>query len=108
SIWSQGRGTDGWLRRHVGPAGALTGAGVFGFSGFVWAHLIHTSMNNALTSVPFAVWALEYSWDSRRRIGIVLGAFAIAFQVFAGHLQDTILTAGLLSLYGAYRAATCV
>jgi len=27
-------------------------------------------------------------------------------QVFAGHLQDTILTSGLVMLYAAYRAAT--
>lgn len=106
SVWLTGLGTFGWLRRHVSPAAALTGAGVFGFSGFVWAHLIHASMNNALTSVPFAVWALEWAWQSRRRTGVVLGALAIAFQVFAGHLQDTILTSGLLMTYGLYRAAT--
>src|SRR5438309_9276276 len=34
SIWLAGAGTYGWLRRHVGPAGALTGAAVFGLSGF--------------------------------------------------------------------------
>lgn len=106
SVWLTGLGTYGWLRRHVGPRGALTGAAVFGLSGFVWAHLIHTSMNNALTSVPYAVWALEWAWSSGRRAGIVLGALALAFQVFAGHLQDTLLTAGLLGFYGLVRAAT--
>ena len=30
----------------------------------------------------------------------------MAFQTFAGHLQDVILTAGLVGLYGLYRAAT--
>ena len=106
SVWLTGLGTYGWLRRHVGPSGALTGAAVFGLSGFVWAHLIHTSMNNALTSVPFAVWALEVAWEGRRLGAIVLGAVALACQVFAGHLQDTILTSGLIGLYGLYRAAT--
>ena len=51
-----------WLRRHVGPAGALTGAAIFGASGYVWGHLIHTSMINALASVPFVIWGLESSW----------------------------------------------
>jgi len=37
---------------------------------------------------------------------VVLGALALAFQVFAGHLQDTILTAGAVGLYALYRAAT--
>src|SRR4051794_26956992 len=36
SVWLTGLGTYGWLRRHVGPTGALTGAAVFGLSGFVW------------------------------------------------------------------------
>ena len=59
SIWLTGVGTYLWLRRHVGPAGALTGAAIFGLSGYVWGHLIHTSMINALASVPFVIWGLE-------------------------------------------------
>ena len=31
---------------------------------------------------------------------------ALACQVFAGHLQDALLTIGLVGLYGLYRAAT--
>jgi hypothetical protein len=106
SVWLSGLGTYLWLRRHVGQAGALTGAAVFGLSGFVWGHLIHTSMINALASVPFVVWGLEYAWSSGRWRGAVLGGLALACQVFAGHLQDALLTAGLVGLYGLYRAAT--
>ncbi|MHC5542054.1 YfhO family protein, partial [Singulisphaera rosea] len=106
SIWLTGFGTYGWLRRHVGPSGALTGAAVFGLGGFLWAHLIHTSMLNALASVPFIVWALEVAWERGRGWPIVLGALALACQVFAGHLQDTILTSGMVGLYSLYRAAT--
>jgi len=106
SVWLTGLGTYGWLRRHVGAAGALTGAAVFGLGGFVWAHLIHTSMTNALTSVPFVLWATEWAWDRGRAAGVALGAAALAFQVFAGHLQDTLLTAGLLGAYAAFRAFT--
>jgi hypothetical protein len=108
SIWLTGVATYGWLRRHVGPAAALTGAAVFGASGYVWGHLIHTSMINAMTSVPFVIWGLEASWasDRGRMRGAVLGGVALAFQVFAGHLQDSLLTIGLVILYGVYRAAT--
>ena len=106
SVWLTGLGTYGWLRRHVGASGALTGAGIFGLSGYVWAHLIHTSMINALISVPLAVWALEVAWDGGRLRALGLGSLAMACQVFAGHLQDTILTAGALGLYAVYRAIT--
>jgi len=106
SVWLTGLGTYGWLRRHVGPAGALTGAALFGLSGFVWAHLIHTSMTNALISVPLTVWALEVAWDSGRLRGLGLGSLALACQVFAGHIQDTILTSGIVGLYALHRCAT--
>jgi hypothetical protein len=106
SVWLTGVGTYCWLRRHVGPAGALTGAVVFGASGYVWGHLIHTSMINALASLPLVIWGLESSWVSGRWRGVVLGALALACQVFAGHLQDALLTIGLVGLYGTYRAAT--
>ncbi len=106
SVWLTGLATYGWLRRHVGPAGALTGASLFGLSGFVWAHLIHTSMTNALISVPLAFWALEVSWEGGRLRGVALGGLALACQVFAGHLQDTILTAGALGICSLYRAST--
>jgi hypothetical protein len=105
SVWLAGMGTYGWLRRHAGAAGALTGAAIFGFSGYTWAHLIHTSMLNALPSVPLAFWALEAFWASGRLRALALGALAIACQVFAGHLQDSILTVLALALYGVYRAA---
>jgi len=106
SVWLAGAGAYGWLRRHVGPAGALTGAAIFGVGGYTWAHFVHTSMINALASVPFAVWALEWSWENGRWRGVVLGALAIACQVFAGHLQDVILLSGVLGCYGLFRAAT--
>ena len=106
SIWLTGAGTYGWLRRHVRPAGALTGAALFGLGGYTWAHLVHTSMINALASVPFVIWGLEWSWETGRWRGVVVGAFALACQVFAGHLQDVLLTSGIVGLYGLFRALT--
>ena len=44
--------------------------------------------------------------QSGRWRGVVLGGLALACQVFAGHLQDALLTIGLVGLYGLYRAAT--
>lgn len=106
SVWLTGVGTYLWLRRHVGPIGALTGGAILGLSGFTWGHLIHTSMINALASVPFIVWGLESSWASGRWRGAVLGGLALACQVFAGHLQDALFSVVLVGVYGLYRAAT--
>ncbi|QEH36790.1 Bacterial membrane protein YfhO [Aquisphaera giovannonii] len=106
SVWLTGAATFGWLRRHVAPAAALTGAALFGIGGFTWAHLVHTSMINALASVPILIWALEWSWDRGHWRGVVVGAAAMACQVFAGHLQDVLLTAGIVGCYGAYRGIT--
>ena len=92
SVWLTGVGTYCWLRRHLGPAAALTGCAIFGASGYVWGHLIHTSMINALASVPFVIWGLESSWATGRWRGAVVGGLALACQVFAGHLQDALLT----------------
>ena len=106
SIALTGLGMYGWMRGHLGRSGALAAAATFALSGFVWAHLIHTSMNNALVSVPLAFWGLEASCAGGRPRGVALGALALACQVFAGHLQDTILTTGALGVYTLYRAAT--
>jgi hypothetical protein len=106
SVWLTGLATYGWLRRHVGASGALTGAALFGLSGFVWAHLIHTSMTNALISVPLAFWGLELACEGGKLRGVALGSLALACQVFAGHLQDTILTGGALGIWATYRAIT--
>ncbi len=107
SVWLTGVGAYCWLRRHVGPAGALTGAAIFGSSGYVWGHLIHTSMINALASVPLVIWGLESSWASRTMArSCARWLWPWRCQVFAGHLQDALLTIGLVGLYGIYRAAT--
>ena len=104
SVWLTGVFAFGWLRRHLRTAGASTGAVVVALGGYTWAHFIHTSMLNALPSVPLAFWALEVAWDGGRLRGLAVAALALACQVFAGHLQDTILTGMALGLYGTYRA----
>ncbi len=106
SIWLTGAGTYFWLRRHVRPAAALAGAAIFGMGGFTWAHLVHTSMINALLSVPLVIWMLEWSWEEGAWRAVVLGALALACQVFAGHLQDVLLTSGIVACCGLYRFFT--
>ena len=106
SVWLAGLAAYGWLRRHVGATGALTGAAVFGLGGFTWAHLVHTSWVNALAATPLVFWALESGWERRSGLPLVLGAAAMASQVFAGQVQSAILTGLAALLYGVHRAAT--
>ena len=106
SVWLAGVGTFCWLRRHMGRWGAWAGCAIFACSGYTWAHFIHTSMINALASVPCAVGAIELAGDGRRLRGVALGGLALACQVFAGHLQDVILTGSALAVYGGFRALT--
>src|SRR5262249_13615832 len=106
SIWLTGLGTYLWLRRHVARAAALSGAAIFGLSGFTWPHFVHTSMINDLARVPSVLWGLGGSWWWGKWRVVVLGACALALKRFAGHFQDVILTAGLVGVYGLYRAAT--
>jgi hypothetical protein len=96
SVWLTGVFTFFWLRRRVYSLGALAGASIAGLGGYTWSHFVHTSMINALASVPLILWMIDLAWDTRRRWPIAVGALALAAQVFAGHLQDTILTVLLL------------
>lgn len=103
SLALAGLGTYTWLRRHAHPAGALTGALIVTFGGFTWAHFVHTSMINALASVPWIIWGLERSWRNGRLGGSSVAAFALACQVFAGHLQDAVFSVQLIALLTAYQ-----
>jgi hypothetical protein len=103
SVWLTGVFAYMWLRRHVGACGALAGALVTALGGYTWSHLVHTSMINALASVPLIFWLLELSWSRGRLWPAALGGLALAAQVFAGHLQDTILTVMLVGVVSAGR-----
>ena len=103
SLALAGLGTYCWLRHHATPAGSLAGALVVTFGGFTWAHFVHTSMINALASVPWLVWGLERSWRNGRLGGSAVAGFALACQVFAGHLQDAVFSVQLICLLSAYQ-----
>ena len=103
SLALAGLGTYAWLRRHAHPAGALAGTLIVTFGGFTWAHFVHTSMVNALASVPWILWGLERSWANGRLGGASVAAFALACQVFAGHLQDAVFSVQLTALLTFYQ-----
>jgi len=66
--------------------------------GLMWVRVgapDHTSMNNAVTSVPFVIWATRWAWDRGRVAGVALSALALAFQVSPVTSRDTLLTPAL-------------
>lgn len=74
---------------------------IFGFSGFMAAHKVHTSMINAATWFPLLLYLYE---RIRRELQLKHSAVAsviVALQVFAGHYQVSVytyLTLGLFSI----------
>ena len=107
SVWLTGVGTYCWLRRHVGPAARA-----------------HRSRHLRLQRVCLGPsHSHEHDQRSGQRAACDLGtgklvgerpmarscpgrSVALACEVFAGHLQDSLLTIGLVALYGIYRTAT--
>jgi hypothetical protein len=107
SIWLAGLAAYLWLRRHAGPVGAFGGAAVYALGGYTWAHFVHTSMLNAIVSVPLVLWGFEGALTQARGrfFGLWIAANALACQVFAGHLQDAVQTGLLLGLYALWLLA---
>ena len=106
SIWLTGLGTYGWLRRHVGASGADRRGRLRPQGVCLGAPDPHKHEQRA-DERPLRVLVTRSGLGARevvapgpRRRG------GIACQVFAGHLQDTILTAGAVGLYTVYRTAT--
>ncbi len=106
SIWLTGAGNLRLAAAPRSPGGRTDRCRPLRAGRLHLAHLVHTSMINALASVPFVIWGLEWSWETGRWRGVVVGAIALACQVFAGHLQDVLLTSGIVGLYGVFRALT--
>lgn len=105
SLALTGLGTYVWLRRHAHPSGALAGSFIATFGGFTWAHFVHTSMINALAAVPWIIWGVERTWRTGRFGGAAVAAFALATQVFAGHLQDALMSLQLIGVMTLYAIA---
>ena len=80
-LWLKGRGAH--------PASALMGALMFMFSGAFFTRLVVGQLPNLCTMVwiPLLFLALDKWRETGRPRWIVLGTFALALQIFAGHIQ---------------------
>jgi Bacterial membrane protein YfhO len=84
-------------------AAAVSGT-VYGMSGFMMAHLGHTSMLHAAAWMPLLVWAVEGLVGGFKMFWLVVGAVAVACSVLSGHSQMSVYA---LSLGGLYTVARC-
>ena len=84
-------------------AGLASGL-VFAMSGFMMAHLCHTSMIQAALWLPLVLWGLE---KLRRRCsigGLMAVALGICCSILAGHLQIAVYTICLSGIYSVFMA----
>ena len=89
------------LRRGLHPVAAVTAGALFMFSGAYVLHVYagHLSLLYAIAWMPLVMTSVEEWTQKRTRSWILLGAVAIAMQIFAGDIQAcfyTAVAAGLL------------
>lgn len=91
--------------RRIGLARAasLVTTMIFAFGGFMIAHISHTSRIAAAAWLPFVLLAIEELYRHARWRWVVLGAFFVALQFFAGEPQMSVLTALVAGAYAALR-----
>ena len=88
-------------------AAAVSGL-IYGMSGFMMAHLGHTSMIHSAAWLPLIIWSLE-ELRCKFTIGWFLaGAGAIACSILAGHPQISVYSLALATFYVAIMGGNAV
>lgn len=105
-VWLAGFGTYLVARRFLRSSWGAAFAGlVFMLSGFVTSHLIHLSVVQAVSWLPFVI-ALSWSAQERRSVLRAAGAGAlVALSVYAGHPQTSAFLATAAALVSFFHAA---
>lgn len=85
-----------WKRSR---SAALLAAIVFGFSGFLVAHLQHLNIVIGTAWLPWIFWCIEKYFSTRRNRFLALASATLALQMMGGHTQ-TVLYGG--AAWGAY------
>jgi hypothetical protein len=84
---------------------SLVAGMTYGCSGFMMAHLGHTSMIHTATWIPLTLLTCEQLLRSSRKIWLMLLAFAVACLFLAGHPQISVYGLGLVVIYAAFFGA---
>ncbi|HJT23117.1 MAG TPA: hypothetical protein VJ873_00965, partial [bacterium] len=94
--------TYSWIRKRGSRrASALLAAWMFMFSGAFFLRITVGNLSNLCTMawIPLIFLAVDGFRQDRRWRWVLLGALAVAFQVFAGHVQYVYYTALVMSVY---------
>jgi hypothetical protein len=78
---------------------ALVGGIIYGMSGFMMAHLGHTSMIHTAVWMPLLIWALEKLRHHFSLSWFAVGVCTVACSFLAGHPQIFVYTMGLSAVY---------
>jgi hypothetical protein len=79
-------------------AGLVSGI-VYGMSGFMMAHLGHTTIIHAAAWMPLLIWAADRLRERLSPIWLFVGTFAVTCSVLAGHPQISVYGIGLSLAY---------
>jgi len=79
-------------------AGLVSGI-VYSMSGFMMAHLGHTTMIHAAAWMPLLIWALDRLSDRLSAWWFVMGTGAVTCSILAGHPQIALYAIGLSTAY---------
>jgi hypothetical protein len=87
------------------PVASLLAGAIVSLGGAFFPHVYagHLATVAAMAWTPLILLAVDDVLDSPTPRGVMLGSFAIAMQVFAGHPQTTFFTAVAAIIYGVIR-----
>ena len=101
-IFLAGFFTYGWIRfRGSHPASALMAAFMFMFGSAMILHVVPGHLPNLCTMawIPLVFLSVDICYQKEDFRWVLLGMFALAMQIFSGHIQYVYYTAAILSFY---------
>lgn len=91
---------------NLGKTSSLASAITFTFSGFLVAHLVHSSAINVCIWLPLILLLIEAGFRKTNISYVLLAGVPMSFQLLAGHFQFALYSIFLSSLYFLFRLYT--
>ncbi|MDX2077060.1 MAG: oligosaccharide flippase family protein [bacterium] len=98
------------LNLGINRLGAVVAGITYQLCGFFIASAVHPMIIGAAVWLPLIIWMVEWVISQKRLMGknmtalyIVIGAVAIACNIFAGHVEMTLYTLLIVGYYSAGR-----